>query len=104
MIASQLRPEPDEGRTGFRIEDKYGEETLNFWCHEHSGESQRNAVSAFRIAFFGLPKACRRWSAASLARKATAAMTRVIWRCHPCQGLCPELGDDVLKVATYRGG
>lgn len=85
MMASPSRPEPDEGHTGFWIEDKFGEEALYFWCREQPGEGQRHAVLAFRIALIGLPKDCRRWSAASLARKAAAAMTRVMWRCHPCQ-------------------
>ena len=68
------------------LEDKASEERLYL---RHGGdegkEEGQTATGGLGLVSFRLLHAARRRSAASLARKAAAAMTRLIWRCQPCQ-------------------
>ena len=78
------RPLEDEGYAGWRFEDELCQEVSDFRNGmNQSGHEFQAAIAG--LVLFGLPQASRRKSAANLARNAAAAMTRVIWRCQPCQ-------------------
>ncbi len=80
------RPGDDEGIAERRPQKDTREEITDLrdrWDERrHDGQA---AIVAGGLVLFGLPEAARRISAASLARKAAAVMTRLIWRCQPCQ-------------------
>ena len=68
------------------LEDHTGEEGSYFRDGGNErGEDHQTAIGGLGLVSFRLPDAARRRSAASLARKAAAAMTRLMWRCQPCQ-------------------
>lgn len=79
-------PLDDVGRPVGCLEDEAGEQGSDFGNRgSESGEERQAAVGAGGLVSFRLPDAAQRRSAASLARKTAAAMTRLMWRCQPCQ-------------------
>ena len=66
------------GRLVCSLEDEAGEEGLDFGDgRDEGGEEGQAAIEAPGLVLFRLPNVARRRSAASLARKAAAAMTRL---------------------------
>ena len=48
MMASPSRPEPDESRTGFGVEDKFGEEALDFRrCEQINSKNYRGIATRY---------------------------------------------------------
>src|SRR3954468_14605168 len=52
---------------------------------QERGQAHQAAAGTAGLLSFALPHVARRRSAANLARKAKAAMHRLMCRCHPCQ-------------------
>ena len=78
------RPVEDEGYTGWRFQDEFCQEVSDFW-HGRDQIGYAFQAAIVGLVLFGLLQASWRRSAANLARNAAAAMTRLIWRCQPCQ-------------------
>ena len=86
VFSSPEGPLNDVGRPVWGLEDEACEKGFDFGDRgNESGEECQAAIAGSGLVSFRLPDAARRRSAASLARKAAAAMTRLTWRCHPCQ-------------------
>src|SRR5512134_2907055 len=87
MFSSPARPGEDEGGRPGMTEEELGDQPQNFGGGAKLGERQGHAasVSSTGLVSFRLPNALRRCSAPSLARKAAAAMTKLMCRCQPCQ-------------------
>ena len=86
VSSSPERPCDDQGCARWWSEQEAGEQVADFRDagHQRDDEGQA-AVRGFGLVLFALLQAARRRSAASLARKAPATITRLIWRCQPCQ-------------------
>lgn len=69
-------PGEDEGGPGRRPEEKALQQVTDLGGRGHEGSLERQA--AIGLVSFGLPQAERRRSAASLERKASAAMHKVM--------------------------
>ena len=84
VSSAPKRPVEDEGYAGWRFQDEFCQEVSDFWYgRDQIGYAFQAAIIG--LVLFGLLQASRRRSAANLARNAAAAMTRLIWRCQPCQ-------------------
>ena len=85
------------------LEDQAGEEGSD--CRDRGNERSEEGqalISVRGLVSFRLLHAARRRSAASLARKAAAAMTRLIWRCQPCQVKWPRLRALLFRYRDRR--
>ena len=76
MAASPKRPGDDEGGADWRSEQEAGEEVADFRNTRHQGDHAGQA--AVGLVSFALLAATRRSSAANLARKAAATITRLM--------------------------
>lgn len=90
VFSSPERPGEDKGFGEAGRQEEAGEKRADFRDGgDQAFEPAQAACALAGLVSFALPraepKADRRRSAASLARKAAAAMTSVIWRCQPCQ-------------------
>jgi len=86
MLSSPEGPCQNEGW----LEARRGEEADDQGADLSDGGDEvdftpQAAIDVFGLVSFALPEAARRKSAPSLARKAAATMTSVMWRCQPCQ-------------------
>ena len=85
MRASPERPGEDEGRADRGPQEQSGEQVAQLGGGQTDGVGGAQAARVVAgLLSFGL-LAVLRMLAASLARKAAAAMHRVMWRCQPCQ-------------------
>jgi hypothetical protein len=86
MSPSPEGPSHDGSAREWRSEQQACEQVSDLrdgW--QECGHSRQAAIMDGGLVSFGLLQVERRRSAASLARKAPAAMHKLIWRCHPCQ-------------------
>ena len=90
MASAPEGPGEDEGYGGAEGEKDAGEKGLDLRDGGNEALDPRQTAGklcgllSFALSLAG-SKADRLRSAASLARKAAAAMTSVMWRCQPCQ-------------------
>lgn len=86
VSSSPERPLHDERGADGRSEKKSFEQMANFGnCRDQGVHGGETAVAVTGLDLFRLRHAMRRMSAVNFARKAAAAMTRLMWRCQPCQ-------------------
>jgi hypothetical protein len=88
MCSPPKRPSHDIGGAGRRPQKDAGEEAADFGDGgKKRGHGFQAAIGSAGLVLFALAEAAmRRKSAASLERKAWAAMTSLIWRCQPWPG------------------
>ena len=84
VSSAPKRPLEDEGYAVWRFQDELCQEISDF-RHGMNQIGYEFQAAIVGLVLFGLLQALRRRSAANLARNAAAAMTRLIWRCQPCQ-------------------
>jgi hypothetical protein len=66
------------------------------------GAPTRRGLLSFHLPASTLPIDVRSRSALSFARKASAAMTRLMWRCHACQDLASQWSRPSSSLAVSK--
>lgn len=85
MSPPPQRPGDNKGGGDGRPDEEASEEIADFGHRRQQRLKAAQAAIGWGLVWFDLPWALMRNWAESLARNAAAAMTRLMWRCHPCQ-------------------